>query len=51
MRTVNERAKLDKRFSRASKANRWLYRRHLIPKVIKVTVQELIDARWSESYR
>lgn len=51
MRTVNERAKLDKRFSRASKANRWLYRHHLIPKVIKVTVQDFIDARWSESYR
>ena len=51
MRTVNERAKLDKRFSRTSKATKWLYRHHLIPKVVKVTVQDFIDARWSESYR
>ena len=50
MRKVNERAKLDARFSRASKATRWLYKHHLIPKVIKVTVQDFIDDRWSESY-
>ena len=51
MRTVIERKKLDARFRRASKANRWLYRHHLIPKVVKVTIQDFIDARWSESYR
>ena len=51
MRTVIEREKLDARFSRASKANRWLYRHHLIPKVVKVTIQDFIDTRWSESYR
>ena len=49
--TVKEREKLDARFRRASKANRWLYRHHLIPKVIKVTLQDFIDAKWSESYR
>ena len=49
MRTVKERAKLDARFSRASKATRWLYRHHLIPKVVKVTIQDFIDNRWSES--
>ena len=51
MRTVIEREKLDARFRRASKATKWLYRHHLIPKVVKVTVQNFIDARWSESYR
>ena len=51
MRTVIEREKLDAKFSKASKANRWLYRHHLIPKVVKVTIQDFIDARWSESYR
>ena len=51
MKTVIEREKLDARFSRASKANKWLYRHHLIPKVVKVTIQDFIDARWSESYR
>ena len=51
MRTVIEREKLDARFKRASKATKWLYRHHLIPKVIKVTVQDFIDDRWSESYR
>lgn len=50
MRTVIERAKLDARFSRASKAARWLYKHHLIPKVVKVTVQNFIDDRWNESY-
>ena len=51
MRTVIERAKLDKRFSRASKATRWLYRHHLIPEIVKVTIQDFIDAKWSESYK
>ena len=50
MRTVIERAKLDTRLSRASKAARWLYKHHLIPKVVKVAVQNFIDDRWSESY-
>ena len=50
MRTVIERAKLDARFSRVSRATRWLYSHHLIPRVIKVTVQNFIDDRWSESY-
>ena len=50
MRTVNERAKLDAKFSRASRAARWLYRHHLIPKVIKEAIQDFIDDRWSESY-
>ena len=50
MRTVKEREKLDARLSRASKATRWLYKHHLIPKVVKVTVQNFIDDRWSESY-
>lgn len=49
-RTVNERAKLDARFSRASKATKWLYKHHLIPKAVKVTIQDFIDNRWSESY-
>ena len=51
MRTIIEREKLDARFRRASKANRWLYRHHLIPEVVKVAVQNFIDAKWSESYR
>lgn len=50
MRTIIEREKLDARFSRASKAARWLYRHHLIPKMVKVTVQNFIDNKWSESY-
>ena len=50
MRTVSERAKLDARFSRASKAARWLYRHHLIPKVIEEAIQDFIDDRWSKSY-
>ena len=50
MRTVNERAKLDARFSKASKATRWLYKHHLIPKVIEEALQDLIDDRWSKSY-
>ena len=50
MRTVIERAKLDARFSKASRATRWLYKHHLIPKVIKIVVQNFIDNRWSESY-
>ena len=50
MRTVIKREKLDARFSRASKTTRWLYKHHLIPKVVKVTVQNFIDDRWSESY-
>ena len=50
MRTVIEREKLDGIFSRASKATKWLYKHHLIPKVVKVTVQNFIDNRWSESY-
>ena len=50
MRTVKEREKLDARFSRASRATRWLYKHHLIPKVVKVTIQDFIDDRWSESY-
>ena len=51
MRTVIEREKLDAKFRKASKATKWLYRHHLIPKVVKVTIQDFIDARWSESYR
>lgn len=50
MRTIKEREKLDARFTRASKATRWLYRHHLIPKVIKKVIQDLIDDRWSKSY-
>ena len=50
MRTVNEREKLDARFSRASKATRWLYKHHLIPEVVKVTIQDFIDNKWSQSY-
>lgn len=50
MRTVKEREKLDARFSRASRAARWLYRHHLIPKVIEEAIQDLIDDRWSKSY-
>ena len=50
MRTVIEREKLDARFRRARKANRWLYRHHLIPKVVKDTIQDFIDNMWSESY-
>ena len=50
MRTVNKREKLDARFSRASKATRWLYRHHLIPKVIKEAIQDFIDDMWSKSY-
>ena len=50
MRTVKERAKLDARFRRASRATKWLYKHHLIPKMVKVTVQDFIDNRWSESY-
>ena len=50
MRTVSERAKLDARFSRASKATRWLYKHHLIPKVIREAIQDFIDDRWSKSY-
>ena len=49
MRTVIEREKLDARFRRASKANRWLYKHHLIPKVVKVTVQDYIDNMWSKA--
>lgn len=50
MRTVSEREKLDARFRRASKAARWLYRKHLIPKVIEEAIQDFIDDRWSKSY-
>ena len=50
MRTVIEREKLDTRFSKASRAARWLYRHHLIPKVIEEAIQDFIDDRWSESY-
>lgn len=50
MRTISEREKLDARFRRASKAARWLYRHHLIPKVIEEVIQDLIDDRWSKSY-
>ena len=49
MRTVVEREKLDARFRRASKATKWLYRHHLIPKVVKVAVQNFIDNMWSEA--
>ena len=49
MRTVIKREKLDARFRRASKATKWLYRHHLIPEVVKVTIQDFIDARWSEA--
>ena len=50
MRTVKEREKLNAKFRRASKATKWLYKHHMIPKVIKVTLQDFIDERWSESY-
>lgn len=50
MRTVKEREKLDARFSAASRATRWLYKHHLMPKVVKVTIQDIIDDRWSKSY-
>ena len=50
MRTIIKREKLDARFNRASKATKWLYKHHLIPKVVKVTVQNFIDDKWSESY-
>lgn len=51
MRTIIEREKLDARISRASKATKWLYKHHLIPKGIKITVQNFIDNKWSESYK
>lgn len=50
MRTVKERARLNARLRRASRATKWLYKHHLIPKVVKVTIQDFIDDRWSESY-
>ena len=50
MRKVNERAKLDARFSRASKANRWLRRHRLIPRVVSLKIQYFIDDMWFESY-
>lgn len=50
MRTIIEREKLDARFSRASKAARWLYRHHFIPRIFEEAIQDFIDDRWSKSY-
>ena len=50
MRTMNKRAKLDRRFRRINKAARWLYKHHLIPKTIKNMIIDFVDNKWSESY-
>ena len=50
MRTIKERAKVDARFRKASRATRWLYKHHLMPEIVKISIQNFIDDRWSESY-
>lgn len=51
MKTTAERNRIDRRFSRCSKAIRWCRKHHLITKNMSHILIDKLDDMWFDSYR